>query len=231
MTHKDTFARAEALLGTDSMKRLENIQILLFGVGGVGSWAAEGLVRSGVKHLTIVDPDLVDPTNINRQLMATSLTIGQPKVEALKKHLLEINPDAEIIALQERYSASTEFGQNITRDFDRFDYIIDAIDSMDDKVELIIEASKSKATLISSMGAAMKTDPTKVSVAEFWKVKGCPLARALRNKMKRSGRFPEKKFLCVYSEESRPELADSSLKGSIVQVTATFGFTLCSLIV
>lgn len=194
---KAVMNRARLLLGDDGMSRLSEIKVIIFGVGGVGSWCAEGLVRSGVVNLTIVDSDRVCITNINRQLMATLKTVGQVKVDALKEHLLTINPKADIVARQQIFSEETA-GEYI---LDDYDYVIDCIDSLKDKTLLIQMATRSKARFYSSMGAALKMDPTKVAVAEFWKVRGCPLARALRNKFKRSKEFPAKKFLCVYSEE------------------------------
>lgn len=215
------FQRAETLLGTNVMQRLSSVHVVLMGVGGVGSWCAEGLIRTGLQHLTIIDCDNVETSNINRQLMATSATIGQSKVEALRKHLLEINPEADITALHRRYSGEPLEGEL------KADYVIDAIDSLDCKLALIMQAtSSSDITFFSSMGAAMKTDPTRIKVSEFWKVQGCPLARALRNRIKKSKDFPKKKFQCVFSDEE-----PIGNMGSIVQVTAVFGFTLCSLVI
>ena len=191
------FNRACLLLGDEAMNRIAEAKVIVFGVGGVGSWCAESLVRSGVSHLTIVDSDRVSVSNINRQLMATTATIGEVKVEALKRHLLLINPDARIEARQQYFCEETaaEF------DLDNYDYIVDCIDSLKDKALLIETATRTKARFFSSMGAALKLDPTRVKVGEFRTVKGCPLARALRNRFKRSRRFPAKKFLCVYSDE------------------------------
>lgn len=215
------FQRAETLLGTNVMQRLSSVHVVLMGVGGVGSWCAEGLIRTGLQHLTIIDCDNVETSNINRQLMATSATIGQSKVEALRKHLLEINPEAEITALHRRYSGEPLEGEL------KADYVIDAIDSLDCKLALIMQATSSSGiTFFSSMGAAMKTDPTRIKVSEFWKVQGCPLARALRNRIKKSKDFPKKKFQCVFSDEE-----PIGNMGSIVQVTAVFGYTLCSLVI
>ena len=215
------FQRAETLLGTNVMQRLSSVHVVLMGVGGVGSWCAEGLIRTGLQHLTIIDCDNVETSNINRQLMATSATIGQSKVEALRKHLLEINPEADITALHRRYSGEPLEGEL------KADYVIDAIDSLDCKLALIMQATSSSGiTFFSSMGAAMKTDPTRIKVSEFWKVQGCPLARALRNRIKKSKDFPKKKFQCVFSDEE-----PIGNMGSIVQVTAVFGFTLCSLVI
>lgn len=217
------FRRSELLLGNDVMERIAQKRVIIFGVGGVGSWCAESLVRSGIRQLTIVDSDRVCITNINRQLMATTETVGQVKVEALKERLLTINPSAEITALQKIFTQETagEF------DLDSYDYIIDAIDSLKDKALLIMMATQLPSSkFFSSMGAALKMDPTRIRVAEFWKVQGDPLARALRKKFKALSKreesddcissseheearpkvkpmnlFPKRKFLCVYSDE------------------------------
>lgn len=194
---KGIFNRAQLLLGSDAMDRIAEARVIIFGVGGVGSWCAESLVRSGVRHITVVDSDRVCITNINRQLMATTKTIGQVKVEALKERLLTINPTAEIEALQQIFCEDTAE----SFDLDSYDYIIDAIDSLKDKMLLIEMACRTKAHFYSSMGAALKMDPTRIKVAEFWKVQGCPLARALRQRFKKFKKRPAKKFPCVYSDE------------------------------
>ena len=168
--------RTELLLGNENLSRIQKNNVLIFGLGGVGSWCAEALVRSGIRHITIVDSDRVCVTNCNRQLMATTKTIGQVKVEALRTRLLEINPDAQIEALQKIYDAilrATSLPEHIT--------------------------------FISSMGAALRTDPFMVRKAEFWKVKGDPLARAIRKKFKHNKVAPARKFQCVYSEEKPME--------------------------
>ena len=133
------FGRTELLLGEDVMQALSRMKVIIFGVGGVGSWCAEGLVRSGIKHLTIVDSDRVSITNVNRQLMATVKTVGQVKVEALKMRLLEINPDAEIEAVQAIYCEETAD----SFDLDSYDYVVDAVDSLKNKVLLILRAAAS----------------------------------------------------------------------------------------
>lgn len=223
------FDRAELLLGEDKMQRLARTRVILFGVGGVGSWCAETLIRSGIGSLTIVDSDVVVESNINRQLPALYSTLGMPKVEALRSRLLDINPEAEIRALQMRYSADTadDF------DFNEYDYVVDAIDSLADKALLIRRATACRhTTLLSSMGAARKVDPSRVRVAEFWQVKGCPLAAALRSRFKRSGEYPARKFKAVYSDEVRPNLrSDAAANGSLMQITAVWGITLASLII
>lgn len=241
MTAKDKgiFNRSELLLGRDVMNRIMTKRIIVFGVGGVGSWCVESLVRSGICHITIVDSDCVSVTNVNRQLMATTKTVGQVKVEALKQRLLEINPEAEIIALQKVYNAENahEF------ELEKYDFIIDAIDSLKDKADLILRATALKNTkFFSSMGAALRIDPTAVRVCEFWKIKGDPLARALRNKFKHNKTFPQHKFMCVYSEETPlPNLGKESVEeeycdykaqinGSLSHITGIFGMTLAGLV-
>ena len=192
------FRRSELLLGDEAMERIAQKRVIIFGVGGVGSWCAESLVRSGIRQLTIVDSDRVCITNINRQLMATTKTVGQVKVDALRERLLCINPSAEISAMQKIFSQDTAE----SFDLDSYDYIIDAIDSLKDKALLILMATQlPNSKLFSSMGAALKLDPTRIQVTEFWKVQGDPLARALRKKFKSQGKYPKRKFQCVFSDE------------------------------
>lgn len=255
---KAIYNRTERLLGAEALQTMHQKRVIVFGVGGVGSWCAESLVRSGFTHLTLVDSDRVCITNVNRQLMATMQTVGMVKVEALKERLLSINPNAEIIALQKIYTADTadEFK------LDTYDYIVDAIDSLQDKALLILNATRTKAKFFSSMGAALKIDPTKIAVAEFWKVKGCPLGAALRRRFKRDGVYPSRKFKCVYSDELLPNLGEkhpcdselcqcsqaqsgagdpallnhkwdnkkAQINGSLSHITAIFGFTIAGMI-
>ena len=251
--------RSELLLGAESMECISRKRVIIFGVGGVGSWCAESLVRSGIRQLTIVDSDRVCITNINRQLMATTKTVGQVKVDVLKERLLSINPNAEITALQKIFTRETadEF------DISGYDYIIDAIDSLKDKALLILMATRTKARLFSSMGAALKLDPTRIRTAEFWKVQGDPLARALRKKFKQMDEYPKRKFQCVYSDElltnkgcnatcgtgqcvcpkaqagpGDPSLLNhewcsskAQINGTIAHITAIFGFMLAGLVI
>lgn len=235
------FSRAELLLGSEAMERMAQKRVAVFGVGGVGSWCAESLVRTGIGHLMLVDADRVTVSNINRQLMATTLTVGRPKTEALRERLLTINPEADIRAVQNIFCEETaeEF------DLDSFDYVIDAIDSLRDKALLILMATELGVGFYSSMGAAMKLDPTRIRVAEFRKVQGDPLARSLRKRFKHDGRCPQRPFMCVYSDEltgSRgPDDTHTSdndaghakayVCGTVVHITAIFGFTLAALVV
>ena len=230
-TDDGIFRRSELLLGDEVMERIAQKRVIIFGVGGVGSWCAEGLVRSGIRQLTIVDSDRVCITNINRQLMATTKTVGQVKVEALKERLLTINPSAEITALQKIFTKESASNFHL----EDYDYIIDAIDSLKDKAALILLACQTKARFFSSMGAALKLDPTRIQITEFWKVKGDPLARALRNRFKKEKLFPKRKFQCVYSDEllenKQPIDPDDRGNGSIVHITAIFGFMLAGLVI
>ncbi len=228
------FQRTEQLLGSKAMTRLAAQRVIIFGVGGVGSWCAEALVRTGFQHVTIVDSDRVDITNINRQLMATSGTVGQIKVEVLRERLLSINPHADITAISRRFTVETAESFPLQD----YDYIIDAIDSLQDKALLILRACESRARFFSSMGAALKLDPSHIHVAEFWKVKGDPLARALRNRFKRAKTFPCRKFQCVFSDEPPTPVAEqessgeiSCAKGSLVHITASFGMALAGLVI
>ena len=234
------FRRAELLLGDEAMGRIGEKRVIIFGVGGVGSWCAESLVRTGIRKLTIVDSDRVSITNINRQLMATTKTVGQVKVDVLKERLLCINPSAEITALQQIFSAET--AENF--ELDTYDYIIDAIDSLKDKALLILMATSipPRTQFFSSMGAALKLDSTRIRTTEFWKVQGDPLARALRKRFKHDGQYPKRKFQCVYSDEllenkpmvstnRQPVAPDDKGNGSIVHITAIFGFTLAGLVI
>ena len=232
------FNRTGLLFGEKGLGKLASAKVIIFGVGGVGSWCAEGLIRSGICNLTIVDSDKVCVTNINRQLMATTKTIGRLKVDALKERLLEINPEAGITAIPEIYNEETAD----RFDLSGYDYIIDAIDSLSSKALLMLRACETSAVFFSSMGAALKVDPTRIRVAEFWEVRGCPLGAALRKKFKRAKLSPARKFLCVYDDEVLPNVGQAEddgsctfdkvvANGTTASVTAIFGFTLSGLVV
>ncbi len=258
-TEQGIFRRTQLLVGNEALDRITSKKVIIFGVGGVGSWCAESLVRSGIRQLTIVDSDRVCITNINRQLMATTQTVGKVKVEVLKERLLTINPSAEITALQQIFNEETAESFHIGS----YDYVIDAIDSLKDKALLILMATAADVKFFSSMGAALKMDPTRIRVKEFWKIEGDPLARALRRRFKRDKRFPSKKFLCVFSDEllenkghnatcgteqcmcpkakngpGDPTLLNhewcsskAQINGTIAHITAIFGFMLAGLVI
>ena len=255
---KGIFQRTELLLGKERMEKIMSKNIIIFGIGGVGSWCAESLIRSGIQRLTIVDSDRVCMTNINRQIHATTLTVGEVKTDALKKRLLEINPAAEINAIQKIYNKDN----HDIFELEKFDYIIDCIDSLGSKTHLIRQATRTNAVFFCSMGASLKIDPTRIKVAEFWKVIGCPLASKIR-KMIKKGDLPSKKFMCIYSDEvlenagagsscgtdkclcpktksapGDPELANHEwcsqkavINGTVAHITAIYGFTLAGLVI
>ena len=237
------FSRVELLVGSEGLNLISSQRVILFGVGGVGSWCAEALVRSGVKYLTIVDPDRVNISNLNRQLPATIDTIGELKVEVLKKRLLAINPESEIVAIAQIYTEGTSASFYLHN----YDYIVDAIDTLTHKAHLLIESCKTEATVFASMGAGLKMDPLRIQIAEFWKVKGCKLAAALRQRF-RKGEKPSRKFQCVYSEEMLQNKGENNYieqreeggiishfkphtNGTMLHVTGTFGFMLASMVI
>ena len=233
------FNRLRLLLGDETLSQIMKKRVIVFGVGGVGSWCAESLVRSGICDITLVDADKVCITNINRQLLATTSTIDGVKVDVMKRRLLDINPSAQVTALEKRYddSSASEFNLN------DYDYVIDAIDSLADKALLIRNACDSTATLFASMGAALKTDSSRIATAEFWKVQGCPLAAALRRRFKKSKQLPSRKFRCVYSDEVFPNRGGEidndgsitfnkvSINGKLAHTTAIFGLKLAELVI
>lgn len=222
MTEHDIFLRNEMLYGEAACAKLARARVIIFGLGGVGSWCAEALARSGVGELTLVDADKVEPSNINRQLPALCSTVGQPKAEALAARLADINPAGRFIPVVKYYGESTADDFDLTA----YDIVVDAIDSLASKALLILRGAAPRVRLYSSMGAAQRVDPSRVQEANFWNVKGCPLARALRDKFHREGVKPERKFRCVYSDEAPV----TTLKGSSVIVTATFGMRLASVV-
>ena len=244
---EEMFARSEALLGGEAMARLGAARVLVVGVGGVGSWCAEALVRTGVGKITLVDDDVVAESNVNRQCPATAETVGRAKVEVMAERLKAINPRCEIGACNERFASSSSNSRISRADsWYRYDLVVDAIDSVDCKAELILAATEAGVPVVSSMGAALRLDPTKVKVTRFEKVEGDGLARALRQRFKKLSRFPAAKFSAVWSSEApavlntgsqrhRGEDQDSvspclcvKNKGSLMQVTATFGMCLAS---
>ncbi len=250
------YQRMQLLTGSAALQRLNQTRVAIFGVGGVGSWAAEALVRSGVLDITLVDNDVICITNVNRQLQATTGNVGQAKVAELKQRLLSLNPRCNITALQKVYRPenSAEF------ELASFDYVLDCIDSISCKVDLITQSNAAGARLYSALGAAGKLDPTQIRVASIWETQGpCPLARLIRRKL-RSVHFGGD-FQAVFSDEP-VTLAEQTnvacgthrchcpsyvpaegtehkdwcatknvINGSAVHITATFGMILSGLLI
>lgn len=188
------FLRSEMILGNGSTKKLADKNIILFGLGGVGSYVAESLARSGIGRLTIVDNDVVSQTNINRQLCALHSTIGKPKVEVIRDRILDINPDCKVTTLQKFYlpENSDEFALS------QYDYIVDAIDTVSAKIDLAVKSQEFSIPLISCMGTGNKLDPSLFRVDDISKTSGCPLCRVMRRELKNRG---VKKLNVVWSPE------------------------------
>ncbi len=224
------FERTAIVAGSQMMNILRGTRVIVFGLGGVGSWCAEALARSAVGEITLVDPDTVAPSNINRQLPALAATIGSPKAEVLAERFAQINPDGVFTPCVSSYNSATARSFGI----ETYDYVVDAIDSLADKADLILRctapATAPRAAFYASMGAARKLDPALISATEFWKVQGCPLARALRTRFRRAASFPQRKFTCVYSPESIPQSGDAAANGTFAHITMTFGTRLAALI-
>ena len=203
------FSRTEAMLGKDAMTKLQNSHVIVFGVGGVGGHSVEALVRSGIGHITIVDFDKVEETNINRQLVALTSTIGKSKVEALKERLLDINPDLDIEAIEKFYLPENE------NEFDlsKYDYIVDAVDNMSAKISLVVRANELNVPIISAMGAGNKIEPTMLEVSDIYKTSVDPLAKILRHELRQRG---IKKLKVVYSKEEpiKVDLKDEKRRAS-----------------
>lgn len=188
------FSRTQMLLGQKAMQRLADSRVAVFGLGGVGSYAAEALARAGVGHLVLVDDDCICPTNINRQLHATHQTVGQPKVEAMRRRIQDINPRAEVEAYQTFYRSGCS-EQLIRSDYD---YIIDAIDTVSSKLDLVVEAQGRGIPMISSMGTGNKLDPARLEIADIYDTSVCPLAKVMRRELRKRG---VKALQVVYSRE------------------------------
>ena len=188
------FSRTELLLGKEAMNKLSGSKVAIFGIGGVGGYACEALVRSGVGAFDLIDDDKVCLTNLNRQIIATRKTVGKYKAEVMKERMLEINPDADVIIHKNFFlpENADEFP------FDEYDYIVDAVDTVTAKIELVMKSREKNIPIISSMGAGNKLDGSQFKVADIYETKVCPLAKVMRRELKKRG---IEKLKVVYSEE------------------------------
>lgn len=225
------FSRTELLLGQENMAKLKNARVAIFGVGGVGGYVVEALARSGVGTLDIIDNDTVSITNINRQIIATTKTVGQPKVDVAKERILDINPDAVVNAYNTFYLPETKD----LFDFSNYDYVVDAIDTVTGKIQLVMQANEAKVPIISSMGAGNKLNPAMFEVADIYKTSVCPLAKVMRRELKNRG---IKKLKVVYSKEEPIKPAESdevsgkrSTPGSTAFVPSVVGLIIASEVV
>lgn len=226
---EDFTQRTRLLIGAENMKRLSEASVLVFGVGGVGSYCVEALARAGIGHLMLVDGDRVNETNINRQLIALHSTIGQYKCDVAQNRIRDINPAVQIEIYNEFYTADN--AENI--DFTRFDYIADAIDSVSAKLLIIERAKHAGIPLISAMGAGNRLDPARFEITDIYKTKDCPLARVMRRELRLRGITdlkvvfsPEAPFL-EYNENT----ADSKMIGSLSCVPSSAGLLMASAVI
>ena len=214
------FDRTKLLLGEENLDKLKSKRVAVFGVGGVGGYAVEALTRSGVGTLDLIDKDVVDETNINRQIIALQSTIGQPKVEVAKARCLDINPDMTVNTHQVFYLPETanQF------DFKSYDYVIDAIDTATGKLQLIEAANEANVPIISSMGAGNKLDPTQFEVADISETSVCPLAKVMRKELRDRG---IEHLKVVYSKEA-PIKIEARSPGSVAYVPSVVGLIIAS---
>ena len=221
--NRQQFHRTERLIGQEAVKKLNNARVIVFGVGGVGSYVCEALARAGIGAMEIVDKDVVDITNINRQLIALHSTIGKPKVEVCRNRLLDINPGMEVTARQCFYlpEKSDEF------DFSRYDYVVDAIDNVTAKLDIICKAKEAGVPVISSMGTGNKLDPMAFKIADIEKTKVCPLAKVMRKELRKRGVSGVK---VVYSEEE-PADTESRTPASISFVPSAAGLLIAKAVI
>lgn len=190
---QDQFSRTELIIGKEGIEKLKDSKVAIFGLGGVGSYVLEACVRAGIGNFILVDKDEVDITNLNRQIIATRKTIGKPKVEVAKERILEINPEANVEIYQEFFMPETKGILD-----ESINYIVDAVDTVTAKIELVVRANRLNIPIISSMGTGNKLDPTKFEVADIYKTSVCPLAKVMRKELK-TRRI--KKLKVVYSKE------------------------------
>ena len=214
----DQFSRTELLIGKDGIEKLKNAKVAIFGVGGVGSFVVEGLVRAGIGNFILVDNDDICLTNLNRQIIATRKTIGKPKVEVTKERILEINPEANIEVYKEFFMPDSK--EIID---DKVSYIVDAVDTVTAKIELAVRANKLNIPIISSMGTGNKLDPTKFEVTDIYKTSICPLAKIMRKELKKRN---IEKLKVVYSKEDpiKIEQNNDEIKQGKKQIPGSISF-------
>ena len=209
------FSRTALIFGEDALEKLSRFRVAVFGIGGVGSYVVEALARSGIGHLDLTDNDVVCASNINRQLVATTKTIGQYKVDVAAQHISDINPRCDVIRHRTFYSQQT----SNQFDFSEYDYIVDAIDTISGKIELAVQATQAQTPIISAMGAGNKVDPTAFEVADIYKTSVCPLAHIMRKELRKRG---IKTLKVVYSKEPplKPLISETTERTKVIGSTA-----------
>jgi tRNA A37 threonylcarbamoyladenosine dehydratase len=220
------FSRTELIIGKEGIEKLKNAKVAVFGIGGVGSYVVEGLVRAGIGNFVLIDDDKVCLTNLNRQIIATRKTVGTPKVEVAKERILEINPEAKVEIYQDFFMPNTEGILD-----NSIDYIVDSIDTVTAKIELVVRADKLNIPIISSMGTGNKLDPTRFEVTDIYKTSICPLAKVMRKELRKR---EIKKLKVVYSKEEPIKLDLSNkeyVPGSISFVPSVAGLIIAGEVV
>lgn len=231
---ENKFERTSLIIGKDGVEKLNKSKVAVFGIGGVGSYVVEGLARAGIENFVIVDNDIVSVSNINRQIIATTKTVGRPKVEVEKERILEINPNAKVETYQIFFMPDTKGILD-----DSIDYIVDCIDTVTAKIEIVLRANKLNIPIISSMGTGNKLDPTKFEVSDIYKTSVCPLAKVMRKELKQRGinslkvvyskEEPIKK--CVVKDDSNKERQKKNIPGSISFVPSVAGLIIAGEVV
>ncbi len=224
----ENFIRTEKLIGKNNIEKLNKSNVIVFGVGGVGGYVSEGLIRAGVGNITLVDFDVVSESNINRQIIALYSTIGKSKVELMKQRMLDINPNAQITAIEQKIDLN-----NINDfDFSKYDYIVDAIDMVTSKIAIIQKAKEYNVPIISCMGTGNKLDTTKLQIADISKTHTCPLAKVMRKELRDRG-ITGVKVLFSTEEPAKVNLSTSgkAVPSSIVFVPAVAGLMIASFVV
>ena len=223
----DQFSRTELLIGKEGIEKLNKSKVAIFGIGGVGSFVVEGLVRAGIENFILVDNDKISLSNLNRQLIATQKTIGRDKVDVAKERILEINPNAKVETYNEFFMPNSKelFDETL-------DYIVDSVDTVTAKIELVIRANKMQIPIISSMGTGNKLNPTQFEVTDIYKTSVCPLAKVMRKELRQKG---IEKLKVVYSKEEPIKLSNNSnthqVPGSISFVPSVVGLIIASEVV
>ncbi|MBQ8211414.1 MAG: tRNA threonylcarbamoyladenosine dehydratase [Treponema sp.] len=216
---KEQFSRTAQLLGNENVEKLFDKHVIVFGVGGVGGYVVEALARSGVGKISIVDNDVVNESNINRQIIALHSTVGMQKVDVLKNRILDINPECQVFVYNQFFlpENSNDF------DFSIYDYVVDAVDTVTAKLEIIKKSKESNVPVISSMGTGNKLNSMGFKVSDISKTKVCPLARVMRNELKKRG---ISKVKCVYSEEN--PVIQTQTPASVAFVPSVAGLLIAS---
>lgn len=221
----EVFKRTELLLGKEALETLKRKRVAVFGVGGVGGYVVEGLARSGIGAIDLIDMDVVSESNINRQIIALHSTVGMYKTEAAKIRILDINPNVSVKAHNIFYTPET----SSLFDFSEYDYVVDAIDTVTGKIELIMESKKNNVPIISSMGAGNKLDPTAFEISDIYKTTVCPLARVMRRELKKRGIehlkvvYSREEPICVSDATQADDVSKKRAPGSVAFVPSVAG--------